>query len=147
MRPYLDIVEPLGQVSHAEVPSRMAEADVFVFPSLFEGSAVVTYEALACGLPSIVTPDAGSVVRDGVEGFLVGPRDVECLAARMEQLGGDPALRERMSGAARARALEYDWPRYHRSLVDLVEEVSRVPTCGHESRPDRRPRECPATAI
>ena len=49
----------------------MAAADVFVFPSLFEGSAVVTYEALACGLPSVVTPSAGSVVRDGAEGFLV----------------------------------------------------------------------------
>ena len=49
----------------------MASADVFVFPSLFEGSAVVTYEALAAGLPSVVTPSAGSVVRDGVEGFIV----------------------------------------------------------------------------
>ena len=58
-------------MGHADVPARMARADVFVFPSLFEGSAVVTYEAIACGLPSIVTPEAGSVVRDGVEGFLV----------------------------------------------------------------------------
>ena len=60
---YLGEVEHLGRVAHAEMPSRMAAADVFVFPSLFEGSAVVTYEALACGLPSIVTPAAGSVVR------------------------------------------------------------------------------------
>ena len=67
----LDGVELLGRVGHAEVPARMAAADVFVFPSLFEGSAVVTYEALACGLPCVVTPSAGSVVRDGVEGFLV----------------------------------------------------------------------------
>ena len=78
----------------------MAAADVFVFPSLFEGSAVVTYEALACGLPSVVTPEAGSVVRDGVEGFLVAPRDVLALAERMEQLGNDPGLRDRMSAAA-----------------------------------------------
>ena len=62
-------VELLGRVPHAEVPARMAAADVFVFPSLFEGSAVVTYEALACGLPSVVTPASGSVVREGVEGF------------------------------------------------------------------------------
>ena len=54
--PMLDQVELLGRVSHAEMPARMAAADVFVFPSLFEGSAVVTYEALACGLPSVVTP-------------------------------------------------------------------------------------------
>ena len=71
LNPYLDIIELLGRVSHADMPARMASADVFAFPSLFEGSAVVTYEALACGLPSIVTPSAGSVVRDGIEGFLV----------------------------------------------------------------------------
>ena len=64
-------VDLLGRVGHDDVPARMAAADVFVFPSLFEGSAVVTYEALASGLPSIVTPRAGSVVRDGIEGFLV----------------------------------------------------------------------------
>ncbi len=71
----------------------MAAADVFVFPSLFEGSAVVTYEALACGLPSVVTSAAGSVVRDRVEGFVVPPRDVRMLAEKMEQLGCNPALR------------------------------------------------------
>ena len=87
LRPYLDEVEPLGRVAHSEMPARMAAADVFVFPSLFEGSAVVTYEAMACGLPSVVTPEAGSVVRDGVEGFVVAPRDVEALAARLERLG------------------------------------------------------------
>ena len=87
----LDQVELLGRVGHAEMPARMAAADVFVFPSLFEGSAVVTYEALACGLPSVVTPAAGSVVRDGVEGFVVAPRDVDRLARRMEQLGSSPA--------------------------------------------------------
>jgi len=118
--PYLDLVEPLGRVSHAEMPGRMAAADVFVFPSLFEGSAVVTYEALACGLPSVVTHSAGSVVRDGVEGFVVRPRDVDLLAGRMEQLGNDPELRARMAAAARSRALSFDWPRYHDALVGVV---------------------------
>ena len=111
--PYLDEVEPLGRIGHAEMPARMAAADVFVFPSLFEGSAVVTYEALACGLPSVVTPGAGSVVRDGVDGFVVPPADVEALAERMERLGADPALRESMAVAARLRAEAFDWPRYH----------------------------------
>jgi glycosyltransferase involved in cell wall biosynthesis len=125
LAPYLDAVEPLGRVAHAEMPARMAAADVFVFPSLFEGSAVVTYEALACGLPSVVTPDAGSVVRDGIEGFVVPPRDVEGLAARMEQLGQDPELRARMATAARSRALAFDWPRYHRAICGAVEECLR----------------------
>jgi alpha-maltose-1-phosphate synthase len=98
----------------------MAEADVFVFPSLFEGSAVVTYEALACGLPSVVTPNAGSVVRDDVEGFVVPPSDVEALAGRMERLGLDPDLRAEMAARARVRALEFDWPRYHSALIEAL---------------------------
>jgi glycosyltransferase involved in cell wall biosynthesis len=123
LAPYLGMVETPGRVSHAEMPARMAAADVFVFPSLFEGSAVVSYEALACGLPSIVTPSAGSVVRDGVEGFVVPPRDVAALAERMQRLGRDSSLRARMARAARARALEYDWPRYHAALAGLIDQV------------------------
>lgn len=126
----LDGVDVLGRVGHAEMATRMAASDVFVFPSLFEGSAVVTYEALASGLPCVVTPNAGSVVRDGLEGFLVAAGDVESLAARMEQLGDDPELRAVMGRNARARALEFDWPRYHDQTVaavsDLLSEVSEV---------------------
>jgi glycosyltransferase involved in cell wall biosynthesis len=123
LEPYLGMVEVLGQVAHREMPARLAAADVFVFPSLFEGSAVVTYEALACGLPSVVSTSSGSVVRDGVEGFVVPPRDVAALAARMQQLGYDPMLRATMSGAARARALAFDWSRYHAALVHLVRDL------------------------
>jgi alpha-maltose-1-phosphate synthase len=117
---YLDEVEPLGRVPHAEVPERMAAADVFVFPSLFEGSAVVTYEALACGLPSIVTPSAGSVVRDGREGLVVPPRDVEALADAMERLGADPGLRAEMAERARERAEAFDWTRYHAAVLGAI---------------------------
>ena len=92
LEPYLDLVEPLGRVSHAEMPARMASADVFVFPSLFEGSAVVTYEALACGLPSVVTPNAGSVVRDGIEGFVVPASQVDGLAAGWNSSGMTPSF-------------------------------------------------------
>src|SRR5262249_5474184 len=44
-------------------------------------------------------------------------------AERMERLGNDPELRAAMAEAARARALDFDWPRYHASLVDLVLEL------------------------
>jgi glycosyltransferase involved in cell wall biosynthesis len=120
LAPYLDEVTLLGRVSHSEMPEWMARADVFVFPSLFEGSAVVTYEALACGLPSIVTPTAGSVLRDGLDGALVPPAQVELLAEQMERLGTNAELRAAMSRAARERALAFDWPRYHAAVVDAV---------------------------
>jgi glycosyltransferase involved in cell wall biosynthesis len=84
---------------------------------------VVTYEALACGLPCVVTPAAGSVVREGIEGFVVESRDVELLAHRMEQLGSAPELRARMSAAARCRARGFDWPRYHQAIVAGVMDL------------------------
>ncbi|AMV35802.1 glycosyltransferase [Planctomyces sp. SH-PL62] len=137
----LEGVEPLGRVGHPEVPSHMAAADVFVFPSLFEGSAVVTYEALACGLPAVVTHEAGSVVRDGVEGLIVPPRDVDALASAMARLGEDPALRARMSAAARGRAMDFDWPRYHVAVVEavagLVEERRRLRLTARERERER----------
>ncbi|RUL88225.1 glycosyltransferase family 1 protein [Tautonia sociabilis] len=120
----LDGVELLGRVPHAEVPSRMASADVFVFPSLFEGSAVVTYEALACGLPSIVTPSSGSVARHGIDGLLVPPGDADALAAAMERLGSDPDFRASCSSSARSLAELFDWPRYHLAVRDAVASVT-----------------------
>jgi glycosyltransferase involved in cell wall biosynthesis len=121
---YLDEVELLGRVAHSEMPARMAAADVFVFPSLFEGSAVVTYEALACGLPCLVTPESGSVVRDGADGLVIPSRDVEGLASSMERLGNDAELRATMAESARCRAEEFDWPRYHAALIGAVERAS-----------------------
>ena len=120
----LDGVELLGRVPHAEVPEVMAAADVFVFPSLFEGSAVVTYEALACGLPSVVTPSSGSVVRDGIDGMIVPDADDAALASAMERLGRDPALRARMAAHARSRAEQFPWSRYHRAVSEAVARVA-----------------------
>jgi glycosyltransferase involved in cell wall biosynthesis len=124
LRPYQDDVEWLGRFPHAEVPARMAAADVFVFPSLFEGSAVVTYEAMACGLPCIVTAEAGSVARHGGDGLIVPARDVPALAAAMERLGTDAALRAECALSARAQAEAHDWPRYHDAVIEAVRCVT-----------------------
>jgi glycosyltransferase involved in cell wall biosynthesis len=120
LEPYLAHVELLGRIGHADMCCHMANADVFVFPSLFEGSAVVTYEALACGLPSVVTAESGAVVRDSIEGFLVPARDPETLAIRMETIGRDPQLRSQMARNARARALQFGWRRYSASLLEIL---------------------------
>jgi hypothetical protein len=114
----------LGRVSHAEMPRCFSQADVFVFPSLFEGSAVVTYEAMACGLPSIVTRESGTLARDGLEGLIVPAADPGALAHAMRRLGEDPELRADFGRRARQRALEHDWPRYHRAVAEAVDEAA-----------------------
>ncbi|MFA5028554.1 MAG: glycosyltransferase family 4 protein [Candidatus Methylomirabilota bacterium] len=93
------------------------QASVFVFPSLIEGSAKVTYEAMACGLPVIVTPNAGSVARDGVEGYLVPAQDAATLAERILDLYRHPERRRQMGAAARRRAEAHTWAHHRRHVV------------------------------
>jgi glycosyltransferase involved in cell wall biosynthesis len=115
----------LGFVPHERLHEVYAEADVFVFPSLAEGGVYVIYEALASGLPCIVSENAGSAVRNGVEGFVVPVGDVERLAAAIARLRDDEALRRRMSRAARVRAERFSWPQFYRRVGLVYREALR----------------------
>ena len=107
----------VGPVPRAEIPALLASADVFLLPSLCEGSATAIYEALAAGLPVVCTPNAGSVVSDGEDGFIVPIRDPAAIAAALERLADDPDRLEAMSRAARRKAAEYDIAAYGRRLL------------------------------
>lgn len=96
------------------------QASVFVLPSLEEGSALVTYEAMASGLPCIVTPESGSVVRDGLEGIMVPAGDPAALGQAIGALQADPALRATMGRSARERAMGYTWERYQEGLACIL---------------------------
>jgi len=98
-------------------------ATVFCFPSLDEGSAKVTYEALAAGLPLITTPEAGSVAREGKEGLLIPPRQVEPLMAALERLYTRPEELREMSGQARRRIADFTWDLYRQRLVAFYQRV------------------------
>src|ERR1700733_7060702 len=89
----------IASVPHAEILSEMRLHDVFVFPSLFEGLALVTGEAISQGLPVITTPNSGGtdILRDGVDGFIVPIRDSEAITERLMQLHEDRALLKQMS--------------------------------------------------
>ena len=116
---YRDCFRHIPHVPHSEVHRFYHDADVFVYPSLHEGSALVTYEALACGLPVITTPNSGSIVRDGVDGFIVPIRDVNALEEKISLLLRSDALREQMSQNARRRAEEFSWNAYHTRIAHL----------------------------
>ena len=90
----------------AEPEKYLRAGDHSCFPSQCEGSAKVTYEAAACGLPQVTTREAGDVVEDGVQGNIVPPADVDALAAAIRQLYDHPEIVERMSLAARERVVE-----------------------------------------
>ena len=94
-----------GRLKPPDVAARLAEADAFLLTSLSEGIANATLEAMACGLPVVTTNVGGmsEAITDGVEGFLVPPRDDEAAAAALQRLWLEPELRCRMGAAARRR--------------------------------------------
>ena len=125
-KPYANLLrqhlELTGMVPRTEIYQHYEWADVFVFPSICEGSATVCYEALAAGLPVITTPNAGSVVRDGVDGFIVPIRDPEAIAAKLDLLARDRELLAWMSENARHRAREFTWEKYGERLTRCILE-------------------------
>src|SRR5205809_645501 len=124
-KPYLkqfwrDNIRVVGFVPYPE--NYLSQGTVHVFPSQWEGSAKVTYEAAACALPQITTREAGDVVRDGVEGIIVRPGDVDAIAAALEHLHRHPEVVERMGSAARQRVVEnFTWDHFRTRLLDAYE--------------------------
>jgi glycosyltransferase involved in cell wall biosynthesis len=105
-----------------EVAPYYAALDAMILPSGNEGTPVSAIEALAAGRPVVATRVGGlpDVVREGEDGFLVAPGDVDELAERLEQLAGDDELRRRMGEAGRERVL----PRY--SVERLIDDVDAL---------------------
>lgn len=115
-------VRHIQHVPRSALPELYSTADVFVMPSLVEGFCMTAMEALACGLPTIVTPNTfgEEVVRNGMEGWNVPIRDASAIAERLVQLAEDALLRGQMSLAARIRAEEYSWDAYGGRITHAV---------------------------
>jgi len=123
LHPYEGLFKHQPSVPHAQVREYFQQADILVFPSIHEGSALVVYEALACGLPVITTPNAGSIVRDGEEGFIVPIRDIAALEDTILRLYKNPELRLQMAQRARQRAEQFTWTTYRSKLADTIEKL------------------------
>lgn len=109
-----------------DIARELNKNHVFVLPSLLEGSAKATYEALASGLPVITTRNAGSIVSDGVEGYVVQPMNASALAHRMQELGTDATLRSVMGQRARQQAERYTWEQYASRVWKVYDELLRL---------------------
>jgi glycosyltransferase involved in cell wall biosynthesis len=116
-------VELAGPLPRHEVARRLAEFDLFYFPSTCEGSAGAVMEAMTSGLPVVTSPNSGTPVRDGVEGFVVAYDDVDAAADRIGRLARDFDLRRHMGEAARDRALAFDLGHYAAELAALFTTV------------------------
>jgi alpha-maltose-1-phosphate synthase len=115
----------LPSLPHSEILAEMRQHDVFVFPSLFEGLALVIGEAISQGLPVITTPNSGGtdILRDGIDGLIVPIRDPEAITQRLLELYENRGLLKQMSDSARERAAQLTWQGYKDRAVTIVREA------------------------
>ncbi|KEZ78800.1 group 1 glycosyl transferase [Salinisphaera hydrothermalis C41B8] len=123
LKPWRHLLRHVPHLPRAQLAEVLQCADVFVFPTLVEGMPLSVVEAMASGLPVVTTPNGpGDIVRDGVEGYIIPPRDVDALVARLRQLKGDKALLQSMGDNAVKRSKAFTWTVYRKTVVARVSE-------------------------
>lgn len=112
---------------HAIVQEELAKvyqnASVFVLPSLIEGFGMVTCEAMACGLPVIVTENCGMQPRDGKDGFIVPIRNPDALKEKILILYENENLRQQMGKSAAEYVKQFTWDNYHKNIQRVYQEI------------------------
>jgi glycosyltransferase involved in cell wall biosynthesis len=126
-----------GPLLRPDLAREMTDADVFVFPSLAEGSARVVFEALACGCYVITTPNTGSIVEDGIHGRLVAPGDARALEAALRRAASErPTVGA--TGMRNAALIDFQYRQcnYGEALMTLYERLLSI-----DPAPNRQARE------
>lgn len=112
-----------GPIARNAVRDQFRAFDIFLLPSSCEGSAGSVMEAMASALPVVTTPNAGSLVEDGEQGFIRDCRDLDGLTACVDRLVADPVLRTRMGQAGRRRVEHCGIDAYGQSLRTMLGAV------------------------
>lgn len=102
-------VRYLGYVPEHDLPPLTAGAAVFVYPSLYEGFGLPVAQALACGVPVVVSNVSSLPEVAGDAGVLVDPRSPDGIRSALERIVLDPSLRARLSERAKKRAQLFRW--------------------------------------
>lgn len=117
-----------GGVDHQEVSQYYADSSLFVLPSIQDGFAMVVAEAMASGLPVIVSENVGAkdIVRDGTDGFIIPTRDVEALKEKILFFYENEEERQQMGESAREYVKQFTWERYGRELIEVYQKICRA---------------------
>lgn len=132
--PFSDDIRSLGFVPPSDLPNLYRAADVFVYPSLYEGFGLPPIEAMACGCPVISSPRGSLAEIVGDAALLIDPENVDDLKLKMIHLSSDAALREKFREAGFARATCFDWLKTAEQTLAIYRRAfERVKSEGTES--------------
>lgn len=119
----------IGHVPDDDLPALYSAAEVFTFPSLYEGFGMGVIEAMACGTP-VVTSNSSSLAEvAGDAAVLVDPRDVGSIAAGIRE-ARDPATQRRLRSLGLDHTQHFTWERSAAETLEVIEEAYRD---SHES--------------
>jgi glycosyltransferase involved in cell wall biosynthesis len=121
----------VDNVPKAELQRLYSTAAVLVLPSLADSWGLVVLEAMACGLPVIVSENSGSseVVSEGVNGFVVPIRDVDAIEEKLDYLYIHSGALQQMGQAAHETVKHYTWQCYGQRLIQYYRDVFGVTVC------------------
>jgi glycosyltransferase involved in cell wall biosynthesis len=121
-------VEFVGFIEGNKKYSYLKAVDLMVLPSMWESLPIVVLEAMACGKP-VIASNVGGVaflVRDGVNGFLVNPGDVDDLAKKMYLLLNDSQLQLEMSRESLRMVKNFEWSKIVDRTVNVYKEIIKA---------------------
>ena len=96
-----------GRATRDQTADWYRQSDVFVLPTLSDGFAITQLEAMSYGLPVVATPCCGAIVSDGIDGFIVPPRDTDALAKTFQRYLTEPELLRQQRNAALQRIKQF----------------------------------------
>ena len=115
-----------GLVPDRDLPLLYREAEIFVYPSLFEGGGLPALEAMAAGTPVIASKTSSLPEMVGDAGILIDPESVDDIARALTRLAADPELRRTLREKGRARARSMTWENAARATLRVYEEAGRA---------------------
>jgi glycosyltransferase involved in cell wall biosynthesis len=122
--PFTNDIRSLGFVPDTDLPELYRAAEVFVYPSLFEGFGMPPVEAMACGCPVISSTRGalGEVIGDAAA--VVEPEDVSSIASQLTATCADSGLRARLRDAGLAQAQKFNWSRAASETLSVYQQAA-----------------------
>ena len=122
---YRDRINFVGRVTHEKVEEFLLKSDIFIFPSLGEGMSLAVLEAMACGLPCIVTKNSGvsDAINEGKNGYEIDVQNIMAIKEKIEWFIKNKDAIVTMGNHAIESAKIYTWENYNYNLIKIIDSI------------------------